>query len=233
MNTNKSTNSNNKKNNKNRIILLLSLLCFVCGGAFHHLYLTSILLNKQQQQQGREKQQEDHVDESLWRKKLSIIFNKLKTRGDIPNLLNKLELFGEGVEVGVRRGEFSRYILKNSKLRKLHMVDPWSYQDPKVYNDISNQNQTKQERLYYDLKMFMENVYPRRHCIHRGYSVEVSTKFPDDYFDFVYLDARHDYLGMMEDLRAWYPKVREGGLFAGHDYVEDGVNQAGEFGVSA
>lgn len=35
----------------------------------------------------------------------------------------------------------------------------------------------------------------------------------------IYVDARHDYCGVMDDLNAWWPKLREGGLAAGHDYV--------------
>lgn len=31
----------------------------------------------------------------------------------------------------------------------------------------------------------------------------------DGYFDFIYLDARHDYGGVVEDLHAWWPKVNE------------------------
>jgi predicted O-methyltransferase YrrM len=39
-------------------------------------------------------------------------------------------------------------------------------------------------------------------------------------FDFVYIDARHDYASALEDIRDWWPKVRRGGILAGHDYVD-------------
>jgi hypothetical protein len=39
-------------------------------------------------------------------------------------------------------------------------------------------------------------------------------------FDFIFIDARHDYDSVWEDLRSWWPLLRVGGLFAGHDYVE-------------
>jgi len=47
--------------------------------------------------------------------------------------------------------------------------------------------------------------------------------------DMVYIDAGHSYLDVNEDLRAWYPRVRQGGVVAGHDYGHPnwpGVKQA-------
>jgi len=37
--------------------------------------------------------------------------------------------------------------------------------------------------------------------------------------DFVYLDARHDYHSVAEDICAWFPLVTPGGILAGHDYI--------------
>lgn len=44
-------------------------------------------------------------------------------------------------------------------------------------------------------------------------------RFADGTFDFIYVDARHDRLGVLEDLQAWWPKLRRGGLMAGHYYT--------------
>jgi hypothetical protein len=40
-----------------------------------------------------------------------------------------------------------------------------------------------------------------------------------DESDVVYLDARHDFRSVSEDIRIWWPKVRPGGILAGHDYL--------------
>ena len=37
--------------------------------------------------------------------------------------------------------------------------------------------------------------------------------------DFVYLDARHDYRSVVEDICSWFPLVTPGGILAGHDYI--------------
>eukprot|EP01041_Mallomonas_annulata_P014867 gene14867-31560_t len=35
--------------------------------------------------------------------------------------------------------------------------------------------------------------------------------------DFIYIDAAHDYFNVMSDMRAWWPKLINGGVFAGHN----------------
>lgn len=49
-------------------------------------------------------------------------------------------------------------------------------------------------------------------------SAMVINAFPDNYFDFVYVDGDHSYKGSKSDLRNYYAKVKRGGVIAGHDY---------------
>lgn len=49
-------------------------------------------------------------------------------------------------------------------------------------------------------------------------SAEASTRFPDNHFDFVFIDASHEIEATKADIRCWYPKVKGGCLLAGHDY---------------
>lgn len=48
----------------------------------------------------------------------------------------------------------------------------------------------------------------------------VAARFGDGALDFVYLDARHDCPSVVQDLHAWYPTLRRGGILAGHDYLD-------------
>ena len=43
---------------------------------------------------------------------------------------------------------------------------------------------------------------------------------------FDYIEARHYYGGMSEDLAEWWPKICPGGLLAGHDFDEGAVARA-------
>jgi hypothetical protein len=36
--------------------------------------------------------------------------------------------------------------------------------------------------------------------------------------DFVYIDGNHNYRAVTEDIRAWWPKIRPGGVLGGHDF---------------
>jgi hypothetical protein len=49
-------------------------------------------------------------------------------------------------------------------------------------------------------------------------SVRAAQLFADESVAFCFIDADHSYESVTADLRAWWPKVRPGGMLAGHDY---------------
>lgn len=51
-------------------------------------------------------------------------------------------------------------------------------------------------------------------------SVDAAPKINDSDFDYVYIDARHDYCAVKEDINAYWPKLRPGGILAGHDFID-------------
>lgn len=59
----------------------------------------------------------------------------------------------------------------------------------------------------------------------KDFSQNAAYNFPDKSFDFIFLDAEHSYGCVKNDLNTWYPKLKEKGTFAGHDY-RDGVRKA-------
>jgi len=51
--------------------------------------------------------------------------------------------------------------------------------------------------------------------------------YADESLDFVFIDANHAYAWVLRDLQLWFPKVKPGGYFAGHDYTSHaGVRRA-------
>lgn len=49
-------------------------------------------------------------------------------------------------------------------------------------------------------------------------SLNASLKYPDNYFDFVFIDSGHTYELTKAEIRLWIRKVKDGGILAGHDY---------------
>ncbi len=152
----------------------------------------------------------------------------INSRNDLGYLFNSLDLLGHGVEIGVQAGEFSKTIRTSWKGKFLHLVDRWKY-NPN-YNDIANLSDEEQKKLYLKVvELFADDPSV---MIHRMDSLVASQSFPDNYFDWIYIDADHSYAGCKSDLNAWYPKLKPGGIFAGHDFL-DGNYTAGEFGVKS
>jgi hypothetical protein len=135
--------------------------------------------------------------------------------------LNKLNLMGNGAEIGVLKGEFSKELLSRWK-GNLYMIDTWRHMD-----DYIDGNSRDDSYHIECLNTAIANTRPyheRAHII-RMSSEEASKIFPDGFFDYIYIDANHDYEFVKNDLKYWYPKLRVGGLFSGDDYIPEEGNK--------
>lgn len=132
-------------------------------------------------------------------------------------------LRGAAVELGTRDGKFTRVILSQWKQCALYVqVDAWmhleNYMD-RSNADVDVQGERRREAYRY-LRQAMNAGHLRRGVQCANLTSVCARRFADGTFDFIYVDARHDRLGVLEDLQAWWPKLRRGGLMAGHDYTE-------------
>jgi hypothetical protein len=156
---------------------------------------------------------------------------RVPARDELPALLNARGLLGKGVEIGVKTGLYSNELLTFWKGQELISIDPWLSAPAEEYVDRSNVSQDEFEEYYQQTR---ERLAPHgsRSTIWRMTSVEAAPRVPDGSLDFVYIDARHDYDSVKEDLAYWCSKVRPGGILAGHDYVDGDFDQ-GEFYVKS
>lgn len=141
-----------------------------------------------------------------------------KLRNDLGHLLQTLgPAFTVGAELGVQKGHFAMTTLKTwANCRKYVLVDLWAHQAN--YKDLANVDEQKQDRYYTQTR---NNLAPYAHKTEfcRNYTTSCVHNYPDGHFDYIYVDALHDFKGVYRDLRTWWPKLRDGGIFAGHDYV--------------
>jgi hypothetical protein len=121
------------------------------------------------------------------------------------------------VEVGVFKAQFSKHLLENWG-GILWMVDPWrAFEEGEGYVDASNHKQ--HQTAYLEAMQNIEG-YESRAFMLRGLSSDMASRFEDGSLDLVYIDGNHAYEWVKEDIELWWPKLRKGGVLAGHDYLD-------------
>lgn len=137
-------------------------------------------------------------------------------RGQIPALL-QADGLATGAELGVLVGDYASHILANwPGCTKYYLVDLWGPQEN--YKDSANADQAGHDQRFNETKTKLAQWKDKTEYL-RMFTTEAAKHVPDGSLDFVYVDARHDYCGVTEDLVAWWPKLRSGGVFAGHDFL--------------
>jgi len=129
--------------------------------------------------------------------------------------------FNRGVEVGVRHGFFSEYLLKNNPSLDMILVDPYMPYVDGTYVFTEEEQREIKYAAFDKLEVF-------NHRAKWSYltSKRAVTCFDDEFFDFVFIDASHLYEDVKADMSLWWKKVRIGGLLAGHDFSMQGVSTA-------
>jgi hypothetical protein len=136
--------------------------------------------------------------------------DNLPDRNAIPLYLKQKGYNGTGIEVGVAGGHYSEVLLEHSDLSRLFSVDPWSLSE-------ANENWLSDPSLYLESVKRLTK-FGLRSVVLRMMSVDAAKLFADNSLDFVYIDGWHWHVGINADISAWYPKVKSGGIFSGHDY---------------
>ena len=144
----------------------------------------------------------------LLRRFYKYIVKYIHSRDELPYILNGLNLFGEGAEIGVKSGIYSEYILKIWHGQKLYSIDPWIEFLQDEYIDSANVDKDQQEEFYKQTFQRL-NRFASRSRILRCTSEKAAHQFRTGQLDFVYIDAQHHYEAVKEDLMLWYPKVKK------------------------
>lgn len=141
--------------------------------------------------------------------------------GIVPHLLEMGDEI-RGVELGVSWGLNSYMLLENCpNLVMLTGVDHFlSYMDWDRLID-----QEEQDHNYTKLLYNMDLMGPRFSLV-RESTVNASIDLDNESQDFVFVDADHSMKAVLKDLDHYWPKLKPGGIMAGHDSNLFGVNFA-------
>ncbi len=127
-------------------------------------------------------------------------------------------------EIGVASGSTSELVLKNCKnLVRYLMVDKWKRAEG---------SRRTQEQVDAGRQEAMDRTEFAKHIreIYWMSSVKAASLLPNNYFDLIFIDAHHVYESVIEDCRAWWPKLKDGGIFCGHD-IDGPKDKTGVWGV--
>ena len=134
-------------------------------------------------------------------------------RDNLASLFAELD-FKKGAEIGVCDGDFSEILAKNNPQMKLFSIDPW--RPLPEYHDYRSKEIF--EQMFKNATLKLEK-YPNCEMVQK-LSKEAVNDFEDESLDFVYIDANHLLEFVINDISIWLPKLKKGGILAGHDYLE-------------
>jgi len=163
----------------------------------------------------------------------SLVSRLARALGFVPRdgrqfLLEMLPRHAVCAEIGVHTGDFSKRILQTTSPRELHLIDPWRHETSDAYRRAlyggeARGGQAEMDERYRSVcTRFQSDIRSGRVRIHRGDSNAVLAEFPEDYFDWAYIDGNHRYEFVTADLALCVEKVKPGGYIAGDDYTDRG-----------
>lgn len=142
-------------------------------------------------------------------------------------LVSRLDSGFKVLEIGSWLGQGSTRVLIEQARKKggeVYCVDTWK-------GNANVQQHQDIVRDYDVLGTFLQNVV---HCGGQDIvktlvmsSNDAAQFMRDATFDLIFIDADHSYHAVLQDVRAWLPKVKPGGILCGHD-CEGRVSEFGK-----
>lgn len=121
------------------------------------------------------------------------------------------------VEVGVWKGDYARQMLQGCEsIKRYYMIDPWATLPD--WNKPLNDPSIRFEEVFEEA-MNKTAFAASKIVVLRGRTKEVIDRIPDGSLDFAYVDGDHTLRGIVTDLIRLYPKIKQGGLIGGDDFV--------------
>lgn len=122
------------------------------------------------------------------------------------------------IEVGCKEGRTTAFVLEHCPDCRVTAIDPWAAM-PEQAGQPGGETYEAWDFQAIE-EAFWKNVdtFTSRLTFHRKTSLEAADLVDDESAGLIFIDAAHDYESVLEDIAAWRPKVRPGGILAGHDF---------------
>lgn len=113
------------------------------------------------------------------------------------------------VELGCAHGESTMFWWLSGRFDKVFAIDPFLGLSKDDFDDPTD--------------LLTQVVIPSHGVVEHimKKSGDAVYMFADASLDFVYIDACHDYENVKNDISLYLPKIKNGGIIAGHDYCQD------------
>lgn len=115
-------------------------------------------------------------------------------------------------EVGVSAGAHAHALLQYCPIKRLYLVDIWDEANGFTFGFCSG-------------RLLSHGFGSRVEFITKE-SVKAAKGLPDNFFDAIYLDQKHLYTVVKEDLLNWWPKLKSGGILGHRNYGVDVIRLA-------
>lgn len=140
----------------------------------------------------------------------------------LTDLIRNLGPNVKGIEIGVQLG-MNSYMLLDAcpNIQRIVGIDPY---EPYIDWDHAI-TRTEQEITW---ELFKENldILGDRFVLFKEHSWDAAGELEDNSYDFVFVDGDHSIKAVLKDLDLYVPKVKKGGIIAGHDIGLHSVNMA-------
>jgi hypothetical protein len=121
------------------------------------------------------------------------------------------------LEIGVWKGDYAKEILQRCEfIKQYYMIDPWAILPD--WNKPFNKPSIQFNEIYEEA-IKKTGFAASKIVVLRGRTKEVIDKIPDNSLDFAYIDGYHTLRGIVIDLIKLHPKVKQGGLIGGDDFI--------------
>ena len=118
------------------------------------------------------------------------------------------------IEIGSYMGESTMMFASTGLFSTIYSIDPLEgYEE---FNEMHNYSwEFVRDEFTKNTKYFDSIVHLQ------DFSYNVIDKFENDSIDFIYIDGSHGVEDVKRDLNLYLPKLKSGGILAGHDYNEN------------